>query len=159
MFCKISYSLLIMIVLLSTSAINARTYRRSCKAVFKIVNQNRNMVPVYVEEFSAKASAGRFIPNTIRLRAYRKAIKCMKQAWENESHRPEECTPAKGINNYETGHLINAVTSAACEKWNWTGRLRVQAYASIRGDKGCGGDRKKKDVQVKLAEWYPIFCR
>lgn len=137
---------------------NNQDYTRSCTGVYMVTNQNRNMVTIFVERFTATASGGIYIPNTIRMRAYRKALACMQAAWERpyETSIPTECTPSSGINGYETRGLLNAIREAARRDWHWDGNVEVDVFAYIYGDKGCGGERNKTSTHVRLADNYSI---
>ena len=147
-------------LLLSGSIAEARTYYRSCEVTIYVSNQERNLVTVPVETFTATASAGGYIPNTIRLRAYRKAVSCLTAAWalQDGSGPPDECDEENGISGFGIGSWPHYIASRACPVWSWLGTAYVHVWAHIRGDNGCGGGLFDKDVTVDLGSWYEIFC-
>ncbi len=158
-----SIAVLSAISILSTA--EARTYHRSCNAAFRVIPLVAGLDAVRdtvrTETFSARASAGGYIPNTIRLRAYRRARNCLRSAWAdplNGSARgiPAECTNSGGDGVYgfnPTPSLLGDMANRACRAWpNHRGRyVSVRITADIWGDKGCGGDRLLERTYFQLA--------
>ena len=152
------------ICILSTA--EARTYHRSCRATFRIIPFQRGLDPrsdaVKVELFYARASGGTYIPNTIRLRAYRRLRNCINSAWAdplNGSVRgiPAECTNSDGVGVFEYNphpSLLEYMKNRACEEWGRDYQnmsVAVRIVADIWGNKGCGGDRISKKTMVPVA--------
>ena len=142
------------LVVLGSSQAYARDYYRSCNGGFKITNTEYNLVTLFVKPFTATASAGGYIPNTIRLRAYRKARSCFDNVadlfagvgWDSS-----QCSSSNGISGWGGG-LYNQIVQACRTDWPWWVRdATVNIYGTIRGGKGCGGDRRSTSVA-----WYPI---
>jgi hypothetical protein len=149
-------------VLMGASMAVARDYTRSCNASITVVNRNRNMTTVVVESFSASATSSSYMPNTLRLRAYRRANSCFDWAWprRNESAIPEGCRPSNGISGYDVTNLSRTLSRLACREWSMAprSRTRVDVWGRIWGQKGCGGSRRKTSAAVKLADNYAIYC-
>lgn len=157
-----------------SSAVEARTYHRSCNAVFRILplEPGLDLVrdTVQVEPFYAQASAGGYIPNTIRLRAYRRARDCINSAWADPlSHSiPAECTNSGGNGIYDYSphpSLLGEMANRACHAWGpgYRGRyVMVRIVGYISGDNGCGGSRSSDDIIIPLAggvdeDPYPLY--
>lgn len=144
------------------STAEARDYTRSCNVSISVVNQNRNMPTVIIARFSAMATASTYIPNTLRLRAYRRANSCLNWAWSrrDQSAIPEACTASNGISGYNVRHLGLTISRVACRDWGYArrSRTRVAVRGHIWGNKGCGGSRRKTDATVTLATNHLIYC-
>lgn len=143
------------------STAEARTYHRSCNAVFRILPLQPGLDivrdTVRAEPFSAKASAGGYIPNTIRMRAYRRARNCITTAWADPlSHSiPAECTNSGGNGIYDYSphpSLLGEMANRACHAWpGHRGRyVMVRIVADIWGDNGCGGSRSSHETMIPL---------
>jgi hypothetical protein len=123
-------------------------YTRSCSAKYRLTNAERNMVTAFTQGFSARASDRWYIPNTIRVRAYRRARACLQAGYNNmisdsPSSSVPECDESHGIVNYPRGDVRGQLGNACGGAWH-TGFTSVKVYGSIEGDKGCGGDRRSK---------------
>jgi len=148
-----------LVLLVATSA-EARTYHRSCNVKAQTVCLDRNMVTVTFDEFTSTGSGGTYIPNTIRLRAYRKAVSCLNAAWglRDSYGVPPECTEDSGISGFDIGSMNQIIRREACPAWpTLHGTIRVQVRGHISGDYGCGGSVTKKDKIIDLGE-YEISC-
>ena len=163
----------------------ARTYIRWCSAVFRIIPFATGLDPVAdtvrLEPFSARASGGGYIPNTIRLRAYRRARDCINSAWADPlsgsvSGIPAQCTNdgGNGIYGYNPSpSLLGDMANTACHAWGPEYRgmwVPVRIVADIYGDWGCGGSRTRKSTTLWPTEgsvlsydsyywlWVPSRC-
>ncbi len=147
-------------LLLCTSIAEAQRYRRSCRVDMTAANQNANQVTVYFERFSASAASNAYIPNTLRLRAYRRAVSCLGAVWDRRHGYgvPPECTAANGISGFDIGSLNQVIRREACPTWSWRGTTRVIVRARISGNKGCGGRRTRRSAIVTLGSGYAISC-
>jgi hypothetical protein len=140
------------------------TYYRSCHGrVLAYLEEEGVTGPVVVDEFTATGSGGIYIPNTIRLRAYRKAVDCLENAIASsgEGVIPEQCTEANDINGFEIDSWRGHIQDAGCEDWGsrgFTGHLHVTLWGYVSGDNGCGGSYGDTSDYIKLAEWYGIYC-
>ncbi len=151
----------ILVAALAASGVaEAQDYRRSCEGSILVTNQQRNMVTVKVDGFTATGSGGGYMPNTIRLRAYRHAVACVTAAWaiRDGSGPPPECDEAHGITGFEIGSWPQAIARTACPAWSWSGSVLVDALAHIRGGNGCGGDYGKTSKWIVLGRDYRISC-
>jgi hypothetical protein len=134
----------------------ARDYYRSCSGALKVTNSEYNLVTLYVKPFTATASAGWYIPNTIRLRAYRRARSCfdnLSDLFAGLDWDRSLCEESNGIRGMYPGMgLYNAIVQACARHWPWWVRdATVNIYGTVWGGKGCGGDRRSTSVA-----WYPI---
>ncbi|MCB1800079.1 MAG: hypothetical protein KDI82_00175 [Gammaproteobacteria bacterium] len=168
-----------------SSALEARTYVRWCSANFRIIPMEAGLDnvrdTVRTTHFRARASGGWYIPNTIRLRAYRRARDCINTAWAdpyNGSVRgvPAACTNSGGNGIYDynpTPSLLGDLANSACHAWGpaYRGRyVNVRIVADISGDWGCGGSTRSKSTFIPLTGnpsslvgphyrlWIPARC-
>jgi len=167
----LSIAVLSAIFIVSTA--EARTYHRSCNAAFRViplvVGLDTVRDTVRTETFSAKASGGGYIPNTIRLRAYRRARNCLRSAWADPLSGSERGIPAECTNNGGDGvygfnpspSLLGDMAKRACRAWpSFRGHdVSVRITADIWGDKGCGGNKISKRTYFQLAgrPTYPPY--
>jgi hypothetical protein len=159
----LSIAVLGAVFILSTA--EARTYHRSCNAAIRVIPLVSGLDAVRdtvrTATFSARASGGGYIPNTIRQRAYRRARNCINSAWADPlsgSARgiPAECTNSGGDGVYgfnPSPSLLGDMANRACRAWpSHRGRdVSVRITADIWGDKGCGGRKLSKRTYFQLA--------
>ena len=163
------------LVCLSTAA-DARTYVRWCDARFRIVPfesvEPTLVAPrdnVYTETFRARASAGWYIPNTIRERAYRRARDCFNSLWDAPNSGSEHGVPAQCTNDGGNGiygfnpspSLLEDIRNRACHAWraHRGTTVRVRIIGNVWGDDGCGGSYFDNDASLYPYEGSDLWWR
>jgi hypothetical protein len=149
-----------MSLLLWPSISEAKTYHRSCRFQVMVDIPDTNMTRLTFFGYRATASAGWYIPNTIRVRAYRRAVSCLRASWEGHSYSslPPECTEASGIVGYDIGSMSQKIRYSGCPAWDYPRSVRVRVRGLIWGNKGCGGSIKLLQSYITLVEGYEINC-
>jgi len=143
---------------LSPSVAEAST--RSCHAAVMVTNQQRNMVTVFVNRFTASASGVGY--NRNRRHASDRAASCLQAAWAHRYEAgfvPAECNASHGISGFNADRgLHHAIGYDACRAWHWSGSVRVHVRGYVWGDKGCSGRGTGRSRFIELASWYRISC-
>jgi hypothetical protein len=145
------------------SVATARDYTRSCNATIRITNASRNMTTIDYGRFSASYTMGRYRPNTIRVRAHERAVACVRAGWENRYRdTPAECTSSHGVSGYPSGLIAYHLGREVSEEWGCErgSSVRVNVFANVWGNKGCGGNRRaKSNPWVFVARDQTLTCR
>jgi hypothetical protein len=155
-------SISIVSLIFVSTAVEARTYVRWCNVGFRIVPFAPGLQAprdnAYTQAFRARASGGGYIPNTIRMRAYRRARDCINSLWDapqsgSENGIPSECTNNGGNGIYgfnPSPSLLEDIRTRACSAWPaYRGRtVPVRIIGNVWGDNGCGGSRFDRDAAI-----------
>jgi hypothetical protein len=90
----------------------------------------------------------------------------MLKAWADPLNHepsgiPEECTPSRGVYDYdpEFHSLLSDAVTSVC--WAWPevrgGWVHVRVFANIWGNRGCGGARLRKSTSFRLTGENPVL--
>lgn len=146
----------------ASTAAEARTYVRWCNASFRIVPFASGLQAprdnAYTDTFRARASGGWYIPNTIRMRAYRRARDCINRLWDAPNSGSENGVPTECNNNGGNGiygynpypSLLEHIQDRACRAWpaHRGHIIPVRIIGNVWGDNGCGGSRFDKNATL-----------
>lgn len=155
---------IVLVAIMSSNTVYAKTYTRSCKATIQIIPKDGSVNKVVLHKFQAEGTVGAYLPNKARRRARGNIIECVNALWlNNVAYIPAACRESNkvygfsdnpsplGFKAYLEKRLKDANTNIHAPH-----TLEADVKVYFEGDKGCGGGIKSGNKgTIKLGTIKP----